>query len=401
MEDKITKVFISYSHDSEEHKKWVLDLSNKLRKDGIEALCDQTELSLGSNNIYHMNKIKEVDRILIIFTNKYHENLRKEGSGVFYENHLINNEFYDNTNNKKVIRIIRENSSSVPSVFDKLMHIDFSDDKIFENKYDELIRDLHGMPSAHKEPVGKSPFSKKITNKESDKQKNKLSQEEQYIQEVREKFKKLDNSYKYTLDISKKITIDEEMIQLFTKHKDIISRVYNPEQLESYINKIEQTSYSTKKELIKEILENYFISTLENEDNVRENRDIIDNNEVNELLVFFPDLNQFVKRYRKNYKYDEKTLSSFFDSLYHQGVGFLSKKHENILCNFKDKIKQEVLSNHDFFAKVINLIENSMGSSDTSCLKNIIVELETENDEYKSIIGNIRITSSLFEYKMR
>jgi hypothetical protein len=29
---KIPKVFISYSHDSQEHKKWVLDLATRLRK---------------------------------------------------------------------------------------------------------------------------------------------------------------------------------------------------------------------------------------------------------------------------------------------------------------------------------------------------------------------------------
>ena len=37
------KVFISYSHDSEEHKKKVWDLSARLRNDGIESIIDQYE----------------------------------------------------------------------------------------------------------------------------------------------------------------------------------------------------------------------------------------------------------------------------------------------------------------------------------------------------------------------
>ena len=31
------KVFISYSWDTEEHKKWVLDLANKLVKEGVNV----------------------------------------------------------------------------------------------------------------------------------------------------------------------------------------------------------------------------------------------------------------------------------------------------------------------------------------------------------------------------
>lgn len=36
------KVFISYSWDSESHKKWVIALSNELRKNGIDAVVMKT-----------------------------------------------------------------------------------------------------------------------------------------------------------------------------------------------------------------------------------------------------------------------------------------------------------------------------------------------------------------------
>lgn len=32
------RVFISYSHDSAEHKKWVLDFSTTLRNRGVDAV---------------------------------------------------------------------------------------------------------------------------------------------------------------------------------------------------------------------------------------------------------------------------------------------------------------------------------------------------------------------------
>lgn len=35
------KVFISYSHDSDEHREWVLGLSERLRANGIETILDR------------------------------------------------------------------------------------------------------------------------------------------------------------------------------------------------------------------------------------------------------------------------------------------------------------------------------------------------------------------------
>lgn len=45
MEEINPKVFISYSQDSVEFADKVLDLSNKLRREGIDAILDQYEES--------------------------------------------------------------------------------------------------------------------------------------------------------------------------------------------------------------------------------------------------------------------------------------------------------------------------------------------------------------------
>ena len=39
------EIFISYSHDSVEHVKYVLGLSNRLRSEGIDSILDQYETS--------------------------------------------------------------------------------------------------------------------------------------------------------------------------------------------------------------------------------------------------------------------------------------------------------------------------------------------------------------------
>jgi len=38
---KVPRIFISYSHDSEKHKAWVLNLSTRLRKNGVDVVLDQ------------------------------------------------------------------------------------------------------------------------------------------------------------------------------------------------------------------------------------------------------------------------------------------------------------------------------------------------------------------------
>lgn len=41
------KVFFTYSHDSEPHKDWVLALSTRLVANGVDAILDQWDLTLG------------------------------------------------------------------------------------------------------------------------------------------------------------------------------------------------------------------------------------------------------------------------------------------------------------------------------------------------------------------
>ena len=39
-------VFISYSHDSDEHKNWVLQLATRLRSNGVDVILDRWNLNL-------------------------------------------------------------------------------------------------------------------------------------------------------------------------------------------------------------------------------------------------------------------------------------------------------------------------------------------------------------------
>jgi hypothetical protein len=66
------KVFISYSHDTTQHKDWVRGLASELRTNGIDAVLDQWDLSPGQDMAAFMaGGIQTADRVLLICTDPY------------------------------------------------------------------------------------------------------------------------------------------------------------------------------------------------------------------------------------------------------------------------------------------------------------------------------------------
>lgn len=77
----VPKVFISYSHDTQNHKKWVLDLATRLRNSGIDAVLDQWELGPGDDLPHFMeSNLAAADRVIMICTERYVEKANS-GSG--------------------------------------------------------------------------------------------------------------------------------------------------------------------------------------------------------------------------------------------------------------------------------------------------------------------------------
>jgi hypothetical protein len=72
MDESAPKVFVSYSHDSSEHKRWVGEISAKLRHDGIDVTLDQWDLSLGDDITKFMEDgLSLSDRVILICTENY------------------------------------------------------------------------------------------------------------------------------------------------------------------------------------------------------------------------------------------------------------------------------------------------------------------------------------------
>ncbi len=102
MSEPVKKVFISYSHDSDEHKENVLALANRLRQDGIHSVLDQYEngTPVGGWPRWMMDQFDVADFVLVVCTETYYRRFRGhedpgKGKGVDWEGALITQEIYD------------------------------------------------------------------------------------------------------------------------------------------------------------------------------------------------------------------------------------------------------------------------------------------------------------------
>ena len=155
-------VFISYSHDSKEHKAWVARLATDLRSNGVDVVLDQWDLSLGQDVAAFMQRgVAASDRVVMICSDEYVKKADAGVGGVGYERLIITSEVVENIDTKKFIPIIRGNPSplKVPRCIGPRLYVDFSRDEDYAAKLEEILREIHNSPALAKPPVGSNPFS--------------------------------------------------------------------------------------------------------------------------------------------------------------------------------------------------------------------------------------------------
>jgi predicted transcriptional regulator len=157
---EIPKVFISYSHDSQEHKKWVLDLATRLRNNGIDAIIDMWELKAGDDIPHFMERnLENSTFVVMVCTKRYVEKANAGTGGVGYEKMIITSNYLANINQQKVIPIVRQNGiNTIPTFLKSKLYIDFSNNDDFEYAYDDLVRRIHAAPLFIKPEIGNNPF---------------------------------------------------------------------------------------------------------------------------------------------------------------------------------------------------------------------------------------------------
>ena len=96
------RVFISYSHDSDEHRARVLGLSERLRNDGVETRLDQYVPGTPAQGWprWMLDQLDWAEFVLVVCTESYYRRFRGHespgvGKGVDWEGALITQEIND------------------------------------------------------------------------------------------------------------------------------------------------------------------------------------------------------------------------------------------------------------------------------------------------------------------
>ena len=153
------KVFISYSHDSEEHRDWVFsEIVLRLRNKGIECISDHRVNGFtpdGSTVTRWMeDSIEEADFVLVICTKLYYQRFRghdtQGGRGVTFEGAIISQTLYDEyCKNKKFIVLIPDNGNieNIPSILKSCFYS-------YPQQYENVYRVITGQPEYELPPIG-------------------------------------------------------------------------------------------------------------------------------------------------------------------------------------------------------------------------------------------------------
>ncbi|WP_409423299.1 MULTISPECIES: toll/interleukin-1 receptor domain-containing protein [unclassified Pseudoalteromonas] len=160
MSVNVPKVFISYSHDTQAHKKWVLELAQRLRNAGVDAILDQFRVGLGDDlGGFMETSVAESDRIIMVCTDNYVSKANSGLGGVGYEKMIMTAEYMTNIDSNKVIPLIRQNGThNTPTFVQTRAHINFSREDEYELQFDNLLREIHQAPLFKEPPVGNNPF---------------------------------------------------------------------------------------------------------------------------------------------------------------------------------------------------------------------------------------------------
>ncbi|MEG4272646.1 MULTISPECIES: phosphorylase family protein [unclassified Microcoleus] len=154
------KVFISYSHDSQEHKERILELADRFREDGIDCNIDQYEDSPAEGwQRWMLNQVEAADFVLVVCTEQYHRRFRGheevgKGKGATWESGLIIEELYDaQGKNSKFIPVTfsPQDTNFIPKTLRGATNYRLNN----TDGYELLYRRLTNQPRTRKPDIGK------------------------------------------------------------------------------------------------------------------------------------------------------------------------------------------------------------------------------------------------------
>ena len=153
------KVFISYSWDSDQHKKWIRELAERLRANGADVILDQWHLAPGDRMAEFMeSSVRESDLVIIVCTPEYKRKADNREGGVGYEGSMMTGELLTERNERKFVPVLRGGVwiDCAPTWLLDKYYVDLSGDPYPEARYRDLLATIHNQrPEAP--PIGPVP----------------------------------------------------------------------------------------------------------------------------------------------------------------------------------------------------------------------------------------------------
>jgi hypothetical protein len=156
------RVFISYSHDSDEHSERVLALAERLRAKGVETWIDQYVPDPNEGWINWMrNQVELANRVLLVFTKVYQrrfEGKEEEGIGLgaTFEGRIVTQSIYENGGRNAKFRAVifhEDDRKFIPTDLRCFTHYRVDAD----DKFKALLAWIHGAPLIHPSEVVSVP----------------------------------------------------------------------------------------------------------------------------------------------------------------------------------------------------------------------------------------------------
>ena len=151
------KIFISYSHDSKQHKTFILTLANRLRQDRLDCIIDQYVNGFPAEGWprWMETQVEQADFVLVVCTPLYLKRYRgldeDGGRGVNFEGVVISQTLYDNYyRNTKFLPVLPDdgNFDNVPLALKGFGEFRAGQD------YEKIYRFLTGQAAVSKPVMG-------------------------------------------------------------------------------------------------------------------------------------------------------------------------------------------------------------------------------------------------------
>jgi hypothetical protein len=158
--EKALRVFISYSHTSEEHEQWVESLGTFLRDSGIEARLDLWHLRRGMDLPQFMtNELAIAERVILVSDERYAEKADGRVGGVGWETMIVQADMYSlPPESTKYLVIVRSTKvdDGLPRFLKAKFVIHWPKKTSDERNRQILLRELYDMVKIP--PLGSRPI---------------------------------------------------------------------------------------------------------------------------------------------------------------------------------------------------------------------------------------------------